>query len=125
MTPSCAARMMAGSARFIASVALLRSPEAIASSTLRIEFLSVVRRDLLISVLRAIWRVALRADFVFAITHSFKERCPNDRFRRCNADWSENSERKARFPRPAAYREPRRVRQRRVMAAIRRCQATR
>src|SRR5688572_13074751 len=100
MTPSCAARMMAGSARFIASLALPRSPEAIASSTLRIEFFSTVRRDLLTSVLRAICRVALRADLVFAITLSFEDRCPNDRFRQVNGQLLRNSERKDCFRGP-------------------------
>ena len=59
--------MIAGSAAFNAAEALVRSPVAIASSTLRIELRSAVRRDLLISVLRIACRAALRADLVFAI----------------------------------------------------------
>src|SRR5690349_914919 len=71
MTPRCAARMITGSAAFSAAVAAPASPPAIASSTLRIELRRVERRALLISVRRAIWRVALRADFVLAMSYSF------------------------------------------------------
>src|SRR6185437_4209809 len=71
MTPRCAARMITGSAAFSAAVAAPASPPAIASSTLRIEPRRVERRALLISVRRAIWRVALRADLVLAMSYSF------------------------------------------------------
>src|SRR5262249_22533042 len=70
-TPLCAARMMTGSAALNAAKAALRSPLLIASSTLRTEFRSTERRALLISVRRAITRVALRADLVLAINLSF------------------------------------------------------
>ena len=70
-TPRCAARMMTGSAALNAAKAALRSPLLIASSTLRTEFRSTERRALLISVRRAITRVALRADLVLAINLSF------------------------------------------------------
>jgi hypothetical protein len=46
---------------------LLRSPPASASSTLPTAERRRERRDLLISVRRAIWRVALRAERVLAI----------------------------------------------------------
>src|SRR3974390_807584 len=59
--------MITGSAAFSAAVAALRSPLAIASSTLRTELRSTERRVLLIAVRRAILRVALRADVVLAI----------------------------------------------------------
>src|SRR5262249_56000639 len=49
----------------------LRSALWIASSTLRTVFRTNERRALFTSVLRAITRVALRADFVLAITFSF------------------------------------------------------
>src|SRR6476620_9282538 len=70
-TPRCAAGMIAGSAGLNAARAALRSPLWIASSTLRIEFRNIARRPLFTSVRRAITRVALRADFVLAITLSF------------------------------------------------------
>src|SRR6185437_282043 len=72
-TPRCAARIMTGSAAFSAAVAAFGSPVAIASSTLRIELRRSERRALLTSVLRAIWRVALRADLVLAMKLSFTE----------------------------------------------------
>src|SRR3954452_19267758 len=64
--------MITGSAAFNASVAAVRSPPEIASSTLRTELRSRERRDLLITVRRAILRVALRADVVLAIRISFQ-----------------------------------------------------
>src|SRR5665213_3611764 len=64
--------MIAGSASLIADNAALRSPEAIASSTLRTELRSSVRRALLTSVLRAILRVALRAELVLAMSLSLR-----------------------------------------------------
>src|SRR5262249_46128815 len=67
MTPFCAARMISGSASFRAASARLRSPAAIASSILPTALRRRERRDLLISVRRAIWRVALRADDVLAM----------------------------------------------------------
>src|SRR5205814_10327376 len=67
MMPFCAERIMMGSASLRAATALLRSPEASASSTLPTNVRSRERRALLTSVRRAIWRVALRADFVLAI----------------------------------------------------------
>ena len=63
--------MIAGSAALNAASAALRSPLAIASSTLRTELRSAERRALLTSVRRAIWRVALRADLVLAMALSF------------------------------------------------------
>src|SRR6478752_10149118 len=63
--------MIIGSAALNAARAALRSPLWIASSTLRIEFRNIARRPLLTSVRRAITRVALRADFVLAISLSF------------------------------------------------------
>jgi hypothetical protein len=65
--PWRAARISAGSACFIASSALLRSPEAMASSTLRSELRIRDRRALLISVRRVILRSALRAEEVLAM----------------------------------------------------------
>src|SRR6516225_8435919 len=67
-----AARIKAGSASAIAAVAPLRSPAAIASSTLRIADRMRVRRDLLMMVRRAAWRAAFFADFVFAIRAGHK-----------------------------------------------------
>ena len=71
--PFCAARIKAGSASAIAAVARLRSPAAIASSTLRIAERMRERRDLLITVRRAAWRAAFFADFVFAIRAGHKK----------------------------------------------------
>ena len=76
----CAARMITGSASFIAAIAALRSPLAIASSTFRTELRSEVRRALLISVRRAIFRVALRAVDVLAITISLTIDCSGAQF---------------------------------------------
>src|SRR5262249_56440505 len=67
ITPFGAARMISGWATFSAASALLRSPAAIASSILPTALRRRERRALLISVRRAIWRVALRADDVLAI----------------------------------------------------------
>src|SRR5262245_27532378 len=67
MTPFCAARMMTGSASLSAAWARVRSPVAIASSILTTAVRKRVRRDLLMIVRRAIWRVALRAELVLAI----------------------------------------------------------
>src|SRR5450759_4814177 len=69
--PRCAARMITGSASLNAVKAAVRSPLAIASSILRTELRSSERRVLLTSVLRAILRVALRADVVLAMSLSF------------------------------------------------------
>src|ERR1700736_1036030 len=66
-TPFWAARMISGSADFKASTAAVLSPEAIASSTLRIVVRMSERRDLLTSVRRAMTRAALRAEEVLAI----------------------------------------------------------
>src|SRR5947209_4073975 len=65
--PFCAARMISGSAAFSAAAAAALSPEAIASSTLRTELRMRERRAVLMSVRRAITRVALRAEDVLAI----------------------------------------------------------
>src|ERR1700683_1227068 len=66
--PCCPARMMAGSASAMAAAAAVRSPDDIASSTLRTALRTRVRRDLLITGRRAVWRVAFLADLVLAIT---------------------------------------------------------
>src|ERR1700722_11279635 len=63
----CAARMIAGSASAIAVVARVRSPEAIASSTLRTAVRTRERRALLTAVRRTAWRAAFLADLVLAI----------------------------------------------------------
>src|SRR5262249_21007059 len=63
----CAARISSGSARSIAFVAAARSPRLIASSTERTALRISVRRDLLITVRRAILRVAFLAEVVLAI----------------------------------------------------------
>jgi hypothetical protein len=68
----CAARIKAGSASVMAAVAPLRSPAAIASSTLRIAERMRERRDLLMTVRRAAWRAAFFADFVLAIRAGHK-----------------------------------------------------
>src|SRR3954462_3860266 len=65
--PFCAERMITGSASFRAASAWARSPLAIASSTLRTKPRIFERRPLLISVRRAILRVALRAELVLAM----------------------------------------------------------
>ena len=65
--PFCAERMITGSASFKAASAWARSPLAIASSTLRTKPRIFERRPLLISVRRAILRVALRAELVLAM----------------------------------------------------------
>src|SRR5215218_3800590 len=62
--------MSAGSASLSAAVALLRSPEAIASSALTKVVRSRERRDLLTSVRRAMTRVAFLAELVFAMLFS-------------------------------------------------------
>src|SRR5436190_9072663 len=59
--------MIWGPATFRAAAAAALSPEAIASSTLRTEVRMRERRAMLISVRRAITRVALRAEEVLAI----------------------------------------------------------
>jgi hypothetical protein len=59
--------MITGSASFRAASAWARSPLAIASSTLRTQPRIFERRPLLISVRRAILRVALRAELVLAM----------------------------------------------------------
>src|ERR1700704_6005400 len=59
--------MITGSASLSAARARLRSPVAIASSTLRTKLRNFERRLLLISVRRAILRVALRAEVVLAM----------------------------------------------------------
>ena len=63
----CAERIITGSASLSAASALLRSPAEIASSTLRTKPRMRERRALLISVRRAILRVALRAELVLAM----------------------------------------------------------
>src|SRR3989440_11211724 len=70
--------MIAGSACLKASSALLRSPLAIASSTLPTNVRSRERRALLTAVRRAILRGAFLADDVLAISLSFCGR-PLDR----------------------------------------------
>src|SRR5262245_29129827 len=59
--------MMTGAASLSAASAAVRSPVAIASSTLRTKLRIFERRALLISVRRAILRVALRAELVLAM----------------------------------------------------------
>src|SRR5215467_3947987 len=66
-TPFCAERMITGSASCSAASALPRSPLAIASSTLRTKVRISERRLWLISVRRAILRVALRAEGVLGM----------------------------------------------------------
>src|ERR1700759_4747737 len=63
----CAARISSGSACAIAFSAASRSPRLIASSTERTAPRISVRRDLLITVRRAILRVAFLAEVVLAI----------------------------------------------------------
>src|ERR1700759_460017 len=63
----CAARINSGSACAIAFSAASRSPRLIASSTLRTAPRIWVRRDLLVTVRRAILRVAFLAEVVLAI----------------------------------------------------------
>src|SRR5579862_461426 len=67
--PVRAARTSAGSASAMAATAAVRSPAVIASSTLRTALRMRVRRDLLITVRRAIWRAAFLADFVLAMAY--------------------------------------------------------
>ena len=69
-TPLFAARAISGWAVLRAAVAASLSPDAIASSTLRMCVFVRDRRDVLISVRRAIFRTIFFADFVFAIDHS-------------------------------------------------------
>src|SRR5579875_1637535 len=91
MVPRCAARMMTGSASLNAARAASRSPRAMASSTLRTDVRMAERRALLIRVRRAILRVALRADLVFAIGRSFaggRQR----RYRKKPPDFQENAD---------------------------------
>src|SRR5262245_64500375 len=59
--------MITGSASLSAASAVLRSPPAIASSTLRKMLRMCEWRDLLISVRRAILRTALRAEEVLGM----------------------------------------------------------
>ena len=67
-TPCCALRMISGCAALSASAAFALSPEAIASSTLRMCERIRERRDLLTSVRRSITRIAFLAETVLAIT---------------------------------------------------------
>src|ERR1700761_46969 len=69
--PFCAARASLGSAALNASAAVFGSLAAIASSTLRTYVRISLRRDLLTSVRRRVWRAAFWADLVLAIEFSF------------------------------------------------------
>src|SRR5690606_12795024 len=66
--PLPAARLISGSAALSAVEAAAWSPEAIASSTLRMKVRMRLRRDLLVAVRAAILRVAFWADGVLAIS---------------------------------------------------------
>src|ERR1700761_4491245 len=70
----CAARISSGSAWAIAFSAASRSPRLIASSTVRTAPRIWVRRDLLITVRRAILRVAFLAELVLAMVSNFLRR---------------------------------------------------
>src|SRR5690606_530551 len=67
-TPTLAPRMMCGCALVSACMAASRSPVAIASSTLRIMVLMLLRRDRFTAVRRAILRIAFFAEGVLAIS---------------------------------------------------------
>jgi hypothetical protein len=67
MIPFCAVRASKGSAARNAASALARSPDLIASSTLRTSVFTRERRPLLTSVRRIIWRAAFFADDVLAM----------------------------------------------------------
>lgn len=69
-TPLVAARAISGCAVLRAAAAASLSPDAMASSTLRIWVLVRDRREVLIVVRRAIFRTIFFADLVFAIDHS-------------------------------------------------------
>jgi len=71
--PVRAARIRAGSAATSAACAAVLLPLEIASSTLRKDERMRERRALLISVRRAILRVAFLADLVLAIVVSVRE----------------------------------------------------
>ena len=69
-TPLVAARAISGCAVLRAAAAASLSPDAIASSTLRIWVLVRDRREVLTNVRCAIFRTIFFADLVFAIDHS-------------------------------------------------------
>ena len=69
--PFCAVRTMTGSASLKAARAAFLSPEAMASSTLRVELRMRLRRALFASVRRTVWRAAFFADLVLAMAKSF------------------------------------------------------
>lgn len=71
--PFWALRISCGWAALKAASAAALSPAAIASSTLRTLERMAVRRDLLTSVRRAIWRTAFLAERVFAMSLVFLE----------------------------------------------------
>jgi hypothetical protein len=66
-SPFCAVRTKTGSASFSAAAAASLSPEAIASSTYRAQLRMRLRRPLLASVRRMVWRAAFFADLVLAM----------------------------------------------------------
>ncbi|CAK7258884.1 protein of unknown function [Shinella sp. WSC3-e] len=72
-TPLVAARISSGWAAFRAAAAEAWSPEAMASSTLRMKLRTRERRDLLTAVRAAILRVAFFAEVVLAIYASLQK----------------------------------------------------
>src|SRR5215212_10812720 len=96
----CAACISSGSARAIAFTAASRSPLLIASSTVRTAPRIWVRRDLLMTVRRAILRVAFLAEVVLAISHnSFGgDRSPSGRLKRAGVQMRDREARVADIP---------------------------
>jgi len=90
-TLRCAARIITGSASLNAVIAVFRSPAAIASSTLRTDLRSKERRVLLTSVLRAILRVALRAELVLAMGLSLATGAGGWKVRQSDRSMQENA----------------------------------
>ena len=111
-TPRCAARMITGSASLNAVNAALRSPAVIASSTLRTELRSSERRDLLISVRRAIFRVALRAEVVLAMSFSLTTDTASGKSTPAAGVYIKSTAAKTSPPRTVAYSKAARRRQR-------------
>src|SRR3982751_4329275 len=90
-----AACINSGSARALAFSAPSRSPLLIASSTVRTAPRIWVRRDLLMTVRRAILRVAFLAEVVLAISHiSFGgDRSPSGRLERAGVQMRDREDR--------------------------------
>src|SRR5450432_119387 len=110
---------MTGSLSLNAVNAALRSPLAIASSTLRTDLRSRERRVLLTSVRRAILRVALRAELVLAMSLSLTTGACGGKVRQCVRALQERAAARRLAATGEAYSKAPRGRQRRKTAVWR------